>query len=948
MTKNGMISTSTRIGHPNLVYPIMKKYCLLLMVVLCMECTPKQEAEKMAIPPGLSIRSQFTTRLNSDNLPQDDITYIPPTLSEFTVYSTFEGITAQPHTYKIKIEKADGSGMCDDSPSSFVAQHDTHAVWTKINARACLTDAGAYVIKVYLDGNWVAAKTINVLTEAEMQSGTYEPYWNKDKYVATFPAPASSVLGDWQIQKLGTFYNSISNLYVVTHQGFNRIFFVERDGNTDNVFVNEFQHYGSVRIATLSGIALNQQNTIRFRVLGDILYYYTPQTAGSFNLNSGAINSNATLPFSPAPGNAFESPNGHVLSQKALLDGNSLISASGDCPRPEVLWATWNPEGTRLYYWLECGEGSDQGFYVREVGKSESRKLLPEFHGVRYPVYFNNNGTDFIAYIEYNEEKSSDITIATQANYAAEVGFGPYYYWDGGLSLPITVEQQGGEYLSVDFYKTPKAYQTYRYSSIDDMSERSGEIVSIGRVQDGAFAGSELYRLWDENSWYEDKGNGTAYPTKEYSYLIRNGSDLILVGLPEEERTEIRFPDLDGKRKKSDLFNGVTRVLHYTNQFIKEVHATSTLVLPATTASLKRMGVISKPQDRSNYRKLFTDPVEGDIYVKQKDDGSFWRFNGDGTATLYQYAYNFSVHTKEGIELTMKDYVPFTNKDCIGNPLDYACVMIPDPTRLVEIGTTTTQEPVYSFATEQDDLLQQHYAMLKEAYDQAGQSFKNFSEFTRGVPLFLWKDPFGRYVRFLRTEYLAPSNCEPILYLYPEATTEVTVTLGDKINVIASQPAATHSWHLLAHPDGTFVDLPTRKKYDRVFWEGISGYLPPQDKGYVVEACALDQFFDRQLPRLGLTEKETTDFKDAWLKELTGAPYYFIGFYDSEVIDYYAPMTITPVPQTIIRILMDVEPLQKYLQVEPPYLGIPPVRKGFTVVEWAGLKRHALKVQDPL
>lgn len=947
MTPNGITSTSTRIGHPNLVYLNMKKWYFFIVVLFCIECTPKQETEKMAIPPGLSIRSQFTTRMNSDNLPQDDITYIPPTVAEFTVYSTFQGITAQPHTYKIKIEKADGSGMCDDSPSAFTPQQGTHAVWTKINARACLTDAGEYVIKVYLDGHWVAAKTITVLTEAEMQSGTYEPYWNKDKYVAALPAPASTALGDWQVKTVGTLYNSISNLFVVPHQGFNRIFFVERVDNADEVFIQEFQNYGSIRIATLSGIALNQQNIIRFRVEGDILYYYTPQTAGSYDLNSGAINPNATLPFTPAPDYAFESHNGHVLSQQALLDGKSLISASGYCVRPEVLWASWNPESTRLYYWLECGEGSDYGFYEHELGKPESRKLLAEFHAVQYPVYFTNKGTDFIAYIEKNEDKPSAIKIATRANYAAEVGFGPYFYWDALLSLPVAVEPHGGEYLTIDFYKTPKAYQTYRYA-LDYMSERSGEIVSIGRVKDGALAGREVYRLLDENAWYEDKGNGTAYPTKEYSYLIRHGSDLILVGLPEEERTEIRFPDLDGKRKKSDLFNGVTRVLHYTNQLIAGVHAPSTLMLPTTTTTLKRMGVVSNPQDQAAYRKLFTDPAEGEIYVKQKDDGSFWRFNGDGTATLYQYAYNFSVHTKEGIELTLQDYVPFTNLDCIGNPLDYACVMIPDPTRLVEIGTTATQEPVYSFATERDDMLQQHYATLKEAYDQAGQSFKSFSEFTKGVPLFLWKDPFGRYVRFLRREYLAPSNCEPILYLYPEAISEVTVTLGDKINVIASRPAAAQSWHLLAHPDGTFVDLPTGKKYDRVFWEGISGYLPPQDKGYVVEACALDKFFDRQLPRLGLTEKETTDFKDAWLKELNEAPYYFIGFYEADVINYYAPMTITPVPQTIIRILMDVEPMQNKIQVEPPHLGIPPVRMGFTVVEWAGLKRHSLKVQGPL
>jgi hypothetical protein len=38
----------------------------------------------------------------------------------------------------------------------------------------------------------------------------------------------------------------------------------------------------------------------------------------------------------------------------------------------------------------------------------------------------------------------------------------------------------------------------------------------------------------------------------------------------------------------------------------------------------------------------------------------------------------------------------------------------------------------------------------------------------------------------------------------------------------------------------------------------------------------LEKWFDEFLPKLGLSKKETKDFKDYWLKELQPYPYYEI------------------------------------------------------------------------
>ena len=50
-----------------------------------------------------------------------------------------------------------------------------------------------------------------------------------------------------------------------------------------------------------------------------------------------------------------------------------------------------------------------------------------------------------------------------------------------------------------------------------------------------------------------------------------------------------------------------------------------------------------------------------------------------------------------------------------------------------------------------------------------------------------------------------------------------------------------------------------------------------------------------------------------------------------------APLTITPAPQTVIRVFFDSKPLDAPIQITPQQLT-PKQRVGFTVVEWGGMK----------
>lgn len=63
--------------------------------------------------------------------------------------------------------------------------------------------------------------------------------------------------------------------------------------------------------------------------------------------------------------------------------------------------------------------------------------------------------------------------------------------------------------------------------------------------------------------------------------------------------------------------------------------------------------------------------------------------------------------------------------------------------------------------------------------------------------------------------------------------------------------------------------------------------------------------------------------------------YNYIRFATREEIDANMPLTITPEPDTTIRILMEYEGLENTIEVEKQSLETPE-RKGFVAVEWGG------------
>ena len=71
-----------------------------------------------------------------------------------------------------------------------------------------------------------------------------------------------------------------------------------------------------------------------------------------------------------------------------------------------------------------------------------------------------------------------------------------------------------------------------------------------------------------------------------------------------------------------------------------------------------------------------------------------------------------------------------------------------------------------------------------------------------------------------------------------------------------------------------------------------------------------------------------------WLPQMQENPYNLIAF-QSDVYTQAAQLSITPEPDTMLRVFMAWKPLKKAVELPTQNLSAPE-RTGFTVVEWGG------------
>lgn len=178
-------------------------------------------------------------------------------------------------------------------------------------------------------------------------------------------------------------------------------------------------------------------------------------------------------------------------------------------------------------------------------------------------------------------------------------------------------------------------------------------------------------------------------------------------------------------------------------------------------------------------------------------------------------------------------------------------------------------------------------------------------------------------------------TAKPVIYLYPQEETDVTVTLDYDGELTTTYPAYDDGWSVTATPDGTLYDQQGRE-YSYLFWEGVTDTAYDFSRGFCVPGEDTAEFLQGTLEKLGLTPREYNEFIVYWLPRMEGNAYNLIAFQSDDYTDH-ARLTISPEPESILRVFMAWQPLQEPVEIEPQD---PPsfTRTGFTVVEWGGVQ----------
>ena len=177
---------------------------------------------------------------------------------------------------------------------------------------------------------------------------------------------------------------------------------------------------------------------------------------------------------------------------------------------------------------------------------------------------------------------------------------------------------------------------------------------------------------------------------------------------------------------------------------------------------------------------------------------------------------------------------------------------------------------------------------------------------------------------------------KPIIYLYPTEETQINVQLGNKEQITCSYPQYTTGWNVIAQPNGDLKDIDTNKNLYSLYYESnnVIEFKVEKD-GFVVKGEDSAEFLEEKLKILGLTDREAEEFIIYWLPKLEANKYNYIRFATREEIDANMPLTIKPMPDTTIRILMEYKGLENSIEVEEQNLE-KTERKGFVAVEWGG------------
>ncbi len=185
---------------------------------------------------------------------------------------------------------------------------------------------------------------------------------------------------------------------------------------------------------------------------------------------------------------------------------------------------------------------------------------------------------------------------------------------------------------------------------------------------------------------------------------------------------------------------------------------------------------------------------------------------------------------------------------------------------------------------------------------------------------------------------LKPTYCggiaKPILYLYPEKETKVSVSFEHPEYLETTYPKFKDSWNVVAYPNGDLYDE-NHKYYYGLYWDEAKAHVVDFHEGFYVDKKHAIDFLEEKLSTIGLNDRERNEFIMYWLPILEKNEKNLVYFELTDEREAVNRLKISPKPDSLLRIVIHVKKVHKKVSIREQKL--PSFnRKGFTAVEWGG------------
>lgn len=175
---------------------------------------------------------------------------------------------------------------------------------------------------------------------------------------------------------------------------------------------------------------------------------------------------------------------------------------------------------------------------------------------------------------------------------------------------------------------------------------------------------------------------------------------------------------------------------------------------------------------------------------------------------------------------------------------------------------------------------------------------------------------------------------KPILYLYPEKTTKVTVSFEHPELLETTYPKFVDRWEVTAKKNGDLTDK-NGKYYYGLYWDEAKVHMTDFSTGFYVTKDNAITFLEEKLSTIGLNGRERNEFITYWLPILEKNGQSLVYFELTEERESYNPIYINPKPDSLLRIVIHIKKVDHKINILKQNLT-KFKRRGFVAVEWGG------------